>query len=215
MIPPEYRERLIESLSGKLKDKVRLAVFTQEFECEFCKETRELVEETASISDKIEAEIYDFLKDRDKAEELKIDKIPAIAILGEKDYGIRFYGIPAGFEYATLIEDIIMVSNKATNLSKGTKEALASIEKPIKIQVFVTLTCPYCPKAVSLAHQFAFESDQIRGEMVEATEFPHLAQKYAVMAVPKVVINEVVEFTGALPEDAFLNQILVAAKRSG
>lgn len=215
MISPGYKKRLIESLSGKLKDKVKLLVFTQEFECEFCKETRELIEETASISDKIEAEIYDFLRDKDKAEELKIDKIPAVAILGEKDYGIRFYGIPAGFEYTTLIEDIIMVSNKATSLSKRTKEALASIENPIKIQVFVTLTCPYCPKAVSLAHQFAFESDQIRGEMVEATEFPHLAQKYAVMAVPKVVINEVVEFTGALPEDAFLNQVLAAAKRSG
>lgn len=158
--------------------------------------------------------MYDFLKDKNKAEELEIDKIPAIAVLGGKDYGIRFYGVPAGFEYTTLIEDIIMVSNKSTNLSKGTKEALALIKESIKIQVFVTLTCPYCPKAVSLAHQFAFENDRIKGEMIEATEFPQLTQKYAVMAVPKVVINEVAEFTGALPEDAFLNQILVAAKRN-
>ncbi|HID02639.1 MAG TPA: hypothetical protein EYP18_05465 [Desulfobacterales bacterium] len=122
MVSPD-RERLIKNLSGKLKDKVRLVIFTQEFECEFCKEARELLEETASLSDKIETEMYDFLKDKNKAEELEIDKIPAIAVLGGKDYGIRFYGVPAGFEYTTLIEDIIMVSNKSTNLSKGTKEA--------------------------------------------------------------------------------------------
>jgi hypothetical protein len=61
-----------------------------------------------------------------------------------------------------------------------------------------------------LAHKLALESDAIRGDMVEAIEFPQLATKYAVMGVPKTVINEEIEFEGALPEDLFVSQLMSA-----
>lgn len=59
----------------------------------------------------------------------------------------------------------------------------------------------------SLAHQMAVDSDQIRADVIEANEFPELSRRYAVSGVPKVIINDKVEFTGAVPEAKFLEAI--------
>lgn len=191
-----------------LKGKVRLVVFTQDFECQYCEENRRLAHEVASFSDKLSVEVHDFNGDKENVEKYKIDKIPAMVVEGEKDYGIRFYGLPAGYEFSSLVEAIKMVSSGESGLSDYSKRALKKLNKPVRIQVFVTLTCPYCPLAVQLANKAAMESDFITSEMVEAAEFPHLANKYRVFAVPKVVINEDIQFEGALPEHAFVEQIL-------
>jgi glutaredoxin-like protein len=121
-----------------LTDPVRLVMFTQELECDYCHETRQIVEEVAALSDKITAEIYDFVAGKDKADVYGIDKIPAIAVVGKKDTGIRFYGIPSGYEFSSLIEDILMVSHGESGLSDATKKAVAGLKKPVHIQVFVT-----------------------------------------------------------------------------
>jgi len=214
MIPEEHKQHIKEELEEKLQNPIRLIVFTQETECQFCKQTRELAEEVATLSDKIKAEVYDFVKDNEKAKEYKVDKVPAIAIVGNKDYGIRIYGIPYGYEFSPFIEAIINVSKGTTDLSEETKQKLKSIDKPVHIQVFVTLTCPYCPIVSGLAHRFAIENDLIRADIIEIAEFPYLAQKYSVMGVPKVVINEQIEFLSVLPEEGFLQQILLSQRPS-
>ncbi|MEM2211331.1 MAG: thioredoxin family protein [Nitrososphaerales archaeon] len=197
-------------LDREIKYDVRLINFTQEFECLYCRETRELVEELGKVSNKIKVEVYDFVKDANKAKEYGIDKIPATIIMGDKDYGIRYYGIPAGYELISFLEDIIDVSRRETRLSKTSKDRIKAINKPVHIQVFVTPTCPYCPKMVRLAHQFAIENDLIKADVIESTEFPQLVSKYNVMAVPKVVINDIVAFEGALPESSFIDYIILA-----
>ena len=78
----------------------------------------------------------------------------------------------------------------------------------VHIQVFITLTCPYCPGAVEMAHKLAVESELITADMVESAEFPHLTHKYDVMAVPKVVVNEDIQFEGALPEGEFVGNVM-------
>jgi len=213
LIPEEHKAHLREELQQGMKDSVRIVLFTQEIECQFCRETRELVLEVAGLApDKIKAEIYDFVKDAEKAKEFNVDKVPAIAIVGEKDYGIRYYGIPYGYEFNTFIENIINVSKGTTNLSEDTKKKLQSIEKPVHIQVFVTLTCPYCPIAAGLAHKFALESDKVRADVIEVGEFPHLGHKYSVMGVPKIIINERTELVGAVPESQFVDHVVQAQK---
>ena len=74
----------------------------------------------------------------------------------------------------------------------------------------MTLTCPYCPVVATIAYKFAIESDLIKADVIEASEFPQLAVKYAVMGTPKTVINEKIEFIGAFPEDLFLEHVLLA-----
>ena len=218
----EVVEATKKKFNEELENSVTLIFFTQEpsrlvlpehlkgQECMFCKETRQLLKDVSSLSDKIELTIYDFEGDKDKAEEFGIDKIPAVVIMNEKDLGIRFFGIPSGYEYASLIETIVDVSKSKTGLSQKTKDALQGIDKNIHLQVFVTPTCPYCSMAVRLGHQFALESSFVKSEMVESTEFPHLAQKYNVFGVPKTVINETIFIEGAVPEETFLEHVLKA-----
>jgi glutaredoxin-like protein len=218
----EVTEATKKKFSEELENPVTLIFFTQEpsrlvvpehlkgQECLYCKETRQLLEEISALSDKIKLTIFDFEGDKEKAKEYGIDKIPATIILDEKDYGIRFFGIPSGYEYASLIETIVDVSKGKTALSEKTKDKLTGIDKDIHIQVFVTPTCPYCPMAVRLGHQCALESPFIKSEMVESMEFPHLAQKYNVFGVPKTVINETTFIEGAVTEETFLEHVLKA-----
>jgi len=134
-------KKVIEThFQEELVNPVRLVNFTQALECEFCAETRQLAEEVAALSDKIELEVYNFAIDKDKVTEYDVDKIPAIAVVGEKDYGIRYYGIPSGYEFSSLIEDIVDVSKGEGELLPATTEALAGIAQPLHFQVFVTPT---------------------------------------------------------------------------
>jgi len=212
----ERDRKTIQEEFQALMEPVKLVMFTQELECQFCRETRQNVEELAGLSDKILAEVYNFATDKEAVEAYKIDKIPAIAIVragaSPKDYGIRYYGIPSGYEFSSLIEDIVMVSRGDSGLSQRTRQEVARIDKPVHIQVFVTPTCPYCPMAVRLAHQLALESDFITADMVEAIEFPHLANKYQVMGVPRTVINEDYHIEGAVPEPVLLERVLQAVE---
>jgi glutaredoxin-like protein len=212
LIPEEHKKHLREEFEASLKDEVRLVMFTQETECAHCKEARELVEEIAELSDKIKVEIYDFVKDKERVQEYKADKVPAIAVAGKKDYGIRYYGVPLGYEFKSFIDSIINLSKGTTNLTEETKRKLKSITKPVHIQVFVTLTCPYCPTAAGLAYKFALENDLVRADVIDVGEFPHLGQKYSVMGVPKTVINERIEIVGAVPEKQFVAHVLHTQK---
>lgn len=214
LIPEEYKERLRSELSEKLENPVAILMFTQEVECQFCVHTRQLINELAALNDKIGVEVYDFVAHAEKAREYGVDKVPALVIAGEKDYGIRFYGLPFGYELQTLLESVINVSRRRTDLSEETKNKLKEIKTPIHIQVFVTLTCPHCPLAAGTAHKFAMENDLIRAEVIDTSEFPQLAQKYGIMGVPKTVINEKVEFIGAVPEEIFLQHVLLASQAS-
>ena len=125
LIPDDHKMHIKEKLQQNMKDPVRIIVFTQEMECQFCKEARQLAEEAASlVPDKIKAEIYDLVKDTEKAKEYGVDKVPAIAIVGTKDYGIRYYGVPYGYEFNPFVDNIINVSKSATDLSEDTKTKL-------------------------------------------------------------------------------------------
>lgn len=211
LLPEDKKEAIRNEFKEKLEGPVKIVMFTQEMECRFCSDTRQIVQDMATLNDKITTEIYDFMANAEKAKELGIDKIPAIAVIGKKDYGVRIYGIPYGYEIQTLIEAIVNVSRGKTDLSDKTKEILADIKAPVHIQVFVTLTCPHCPSAAAIAHKLAVESDMIRADVIDATEFPQLAQKYNVIGVPKIVINEKVEFIGAFNEDLFAEHALLGA----
>jgi len=214
ILPESHVSRLKADLAKMLVNPVKVTVFTQEIECDYCKETRELLDEISSLTDKIKLQVLDFVKDKEKAAEYGVDKVPAIVIEGSKKSRVKFYGIPAGYEFNTLIKDMVLVSRGETELTAETKRRLSDIKKPVHVKVFVTPTCPYCPGMVSLAHQFAMENENITADMIEITEFPQLGIKYNVSGVPKTVINESVEVLGMQPEEEFVRQLEAATKRS-
>ncbi len=203
----EQDRQEVEKMFADLPNPVKLLMFTQSLECQYCSETRELLEEVAATSDKISLEVLNFVNDKDMAEKYGIDKIPATVIMNEKDYGIRLFGIPSGYEFSTLLETIKMVSAGDSGLPDSVKKELAAISEKVHLQVFITPTCPYCPQAVINAFKFAMENDNITADMVEAIEFPHLSQKYGVMGVPKTVANEQGAAEGAVPETHLLERV--------
>jgi glutaredoxin-like protein len=131
----EIREVLSEMVSP-----VKLIHFTQELNLEYGREAKQLVEELAGFSDKLSVEVYNFLLDKERVAEYGIDKVPATIIRNGKDYGIRFYGIPAGYEFSTVLDTIVDVSKADSRLKPESREKLAAITEPLKLEVFVTPT---------------------------------------------------------------------------
>ena len=126
---------------AKLKNPVRLAVFSQALADPHSEQVKRLVEELAALDPKLSAESYNFVLDKEKADALAIKRIPAIAVLGqEKDYGIRLYGVPSGYEFGTLVDAILDVSQGESLLSEPTRQALAALDKNVHLQVFSTPT---------------------------------------------------------------------------
>jgi glutaredoxin-like protein len=212
LMDQETQDQVRELLTG-VKSPVTLRLFTQEFECTYCTETQQIAEEVAELSDLVTLDVRDFVQDAELAAAHNIDKIPAMVILGEneQDYGIGFYGIPAGYEFTSLLEALLLVGGGSFELDQETQDFLDSLEQPLHLQVFVTPTCPYCPRAVVLAHHLAYVSDKVTADMVEVTEFPHLGQRYQVMGVPRTVINEDIFVEGAVPEPMLLAKLQEAA----
>jgi glutaredoxin-like protein len=200
----------VQEILQKLPRPVKLVYFTQELECQYCRETHQLLEELKNLSNgNVKLEIYNFVNDKAEVEKYKIDKIPAIAVTtDEKDYGIRYYGIPSGYEFSSIMQDIQELANDAPEVSEETKKMITKITQPLHLQVFVTPTCPYCPSSVLMAHRLAMLNDQISADMVEATEFPHLAIRYNVRGVPRTVISEKHSIEGALPESHFVKKVI-------
>ena len=118
----EIRERFKEMVNP-----VKLVHFTQELNLEYGREARQLLEELTQISDKLSLKIYDFLLDKEKVAEYAVDKVPATVIRNGKDYGIRFFGLPAGYEFATLLDAILAVSEGDSRLQPESREKLAQL----------------------------------------------------------------------------------------
>jgi len=137
-----------EDVAAQLKEEfqnlvnpVRLVVFFQALENPESEQVKRLAEELAALDPKLSVEAANFVLDKQRAEALGVTRTPAIAILGaEKDYGIRFYGLPSGYEFGSLVDAILLVSSGSSGLSEQTRTALASFDKPIHIQVFSTPT---------------------------------------------------------------------------
>jgi len=139
---------MTEEVASQLKDEfaqlvnpVRLAVFSQALADPESEQVRRLVEELAATSPLLSVESYNFVLDKEKVDGLRIARIPAVAVLGkEKDYGIRFYGLPSGYEFGTLVEAILDVSRGDSGLSEPTRAAIKELTQPVHIQVFSTPT---------------------------------------------------------------------------
>ena len=135
----------IKKTFEQIKEPVQLLFFGSQDNCEYCADTRQLLEEIAAVDKKVSLSIYDLQNNADMAARFNVDKAPAIVIAakdGEQviDFGIQYSGIPAGHEFGTLINDIILVSGRDSGLSEEVREFLKNLEKPLHLQVFVTPT---------------------------------------------------------------------------
>jgi alkyl hydroperoxide reductase subunit AhpF len=131
----EIRERL-----AGMANPVKLVHFTQELNLDYGREAQQLLAELTQISDKLSLETYNFLVDKERVAEYAVDKVPATVIRNGRDYGIRFYGLPAGYEFAALLDGILAVSSGDSGLKPESREKLAKLTQPLHLQVFTTPT---------------------------------------------------------------------------
>ncbi len=218
LLSPSDVEYLKDLFSKEMQDEVKILVFKSDdkSKCEYCDITVDVLKEAAETDDRIQLEVYDIEDDEIIAEKYNVKgRVPTIIFLTSDgvDKGVRYYGIPSGHEFSTVIQNIISFSKGAQpELSEASKEKLKAIDKPTEILVFVTPTCPYCPRAVQLAHEIAKANENITSAMVEANEFPEWSMQHQVSAVPHIVINDETAFVGAYPEDMFVDYVLQHAR---
>lgn len=148
------RDRIaLEQEFANMTGRVRIVFFTQALGCETCDVTREILQEVVPLSEKIELVQYNFAIDRDAVARYAITRIPGFAVLRlqevqdngetvtqEQDYGIRFYGVPSGYEFMSLVGAILDVSSGDSHLSPASRALLAQLDKPAHLQVFTTPT---------------------------------------------------------------------------
>jgi alkyl hydroperoxide reductase subunit F len=211
LIDAQARKEL-ETVFANLAGPVRITLFTQANPCPTCIEQRRLLEEIASMSSKVTLTVLDLLRDQAQAKSRGVDKVPSTLIDGDKEYGIKFYGLTGGYEFSSLIDAILMVSTGVSSLDPRLESLIKGLEKPIRIDVMTTLTCPYCPRMVHLANQFALVNENIHATMIESSEFPQLVQRYSVSGVPKTIINETHSFEGAIQAEALFLELLKAVE---
>jgi glutaredoxin-like protein len=210
LLSDQDRQTVSHRLAG-VAHPVTLLFFTQTFNApESALAAHQILTEVASLNDRVTVEEVNFVLDKDRAAAFGITDIPAVALLRDgADTRVRFLGAPSGYEFLSLVDAVALAGGDDSGLSPDSKALLAEhVTAPTEIMVFVTPTCPHCPRAVTLAHRMAIESPHIRATCVEATEFLDLSRRYRVTGVPKTVVNDTVEILGALPEDAFLRAAL-------
>lgn len=201
----DTRKQLTELL-GSLKSMVQIAFVGSEKDCPTCRDTFSFMEEFCALHDKISIKYYDWQQDAEYISQLGVDKTPAIVLLEEngKDQGIRFYGIPAGYEIHSLISVVKEISGIAAGMPDDITERISRVIEPFHIQVFVTPTCSQCPGAAITAHRLALLNVHISADVIEANTFSELSEKYDVKSVPNVIINEKPAFSGSHPVTKFL-----------
>lgn len=231
MIPLKDQEAIRQKFSQELTGPVKIDFFTERElaitipgrqPCAYCKPARELLQELAALSDLISLRVHIFDEAAEERERFGIERIPATVLRGPStapDGALRtggdsarflFYGIPGGTEFPAFLESIVDISGGELLLSEESVKDLRKLKGEVSVRVFVTPTCPYCPQMVRAAYQMALANPRIRAEAIEINEFPELADRYGVQAVPLTVINDRVAIPGAVPEQVLVEQVVKA-----
>lgn len=158
--------------------------------------------------------MYNFTADRDVANRYEIDNVPGFLLVGKKNCGVKYYGVPSDFEFRMLMEEIVRVSSGRSGLSSETIGVLQDLSVPIHIEVLTVHACRFSAEAVQIAHQLAMESDLITADLVNIDDFPEMAKRYSILASPTVVVNGRYHFYGVRREADFVKQVLKGAQEN-
>jgi glutaredoxin-like protein len=196
-----------EFLNKYLPAPVKLVLFTSR-QAPASKEQRRLLEEIAKLSSKLSLEVHDLETNGDVAKRYAVAEAPCTAIVGTRDFGLRFYGVTVGHELSALLEVLLMASHGRSGLDPALEEAAGQIDRPTQLEVFVTLTCPICPSVVHVVSQVAVAVDNVRADIVVSDQFPGRARAHDVRAVPLVIVNGHPAFHGLRSAEEIVLDIL-------
>jgi glutaredoxin-like protein len=200
-------EQVRGMLEGLASD-VHLTLYSQKLQCPSCPQTELIVGELDSLSDRLVVEHLNPLTETERAEADGVSDAPVIIVSDGTHNRVRFQGTPSGYEFTSLLTTIVDSGTDAAVLEPDTIRFLEErLERDLDIRVFVTTSCPHCPRAVVLAHRLAMASERIRSTAIEAGEFQALARSCMVQGVPRTIINDVYFVEGAIPESQMVEAL--------
>lgn len=177
-------------------------------------ETLGLLREIANLNENLSLEQRSIHADPE-AQSLGLSHAPTVLIRekGSDRSNIRFLGLPAGYEFGTMIETLLMLGTGESKLGEKSQAEVQKITTPVRLQSFVTPTCPYCPQAVLAAYKMAYHNPNVIAEGVEASEFPALSSRYNISGVPDTIISGANQqrVLGGQPDRAFVEAALKAS----
>jgi len=144
LISPADQETL-RTAFAEMTRSVRILFFTQTIGCETCVQTRQILDELPALSDRIAVDEVNLVLEGDRAKEYGVDRAPAIALLYDdegtlRDSRIRFLGAPAGYEFISLVQAVLLAGGRASGLTEPNYARVAAVDKPTVMQVFTTPT---------------------------------------------------------------------------
>jgi len=198
----------VKEMLACLSSDVHISLYAQKLDCPSCPQTEMIFSELESLSDRLRVERLNPLTDRKRAETDGVAEVPAIIISDGTHSRVRFYGAPSGFEFTSLLTTIVDTGTDEATLEENTIDYLRErLDSDLDIMVFVTPSCPHCPRAVVLAHRLAMASPRVTSSAIEAGEFPELAGRFGVQGVPRTVINDTFFVEGAMAESQMIKAI--------
>jgi glutaredoxin-like protein len=221
MIPIKDQDDIAQKFDAELAGPVKIDFFTErnlgitlpgKTPCQYCKPTREMLQELAGLSDLISFRLHYFEDSPPEKAKFGIERVPGIVLRGRTQSNLKFYGLPGGTEFPMFLESIIDISRNEVQLSEESVQSLETIAEDISLRVFVTPTCQYCPAMMRAAFQMAMVSPHVRAEAIEVTEFPELAERYQVRAVPLTVIADQVAIPGMVNEKNVVKELMKLAR---
>lgn len=176
----------LETVFSKMKKNLILKLYLDERPVS--KELKDYMESLASITDKLKVKIQDD----------NIENMPCVKICFSdgKETGLAFHGVPGGHEFTAFILGIYNVSCEGQKIDDELKKQIIEIKNPTDIKIMVSLSCGVCPELVTAAQKIASENDFIKAEVFDINHFPEIKQKYNVMSVPCMIINDNAPFFG-------------------
>ena len=162
----------------------------------------------ASLSPRIKVEVEKVVDGKNqRMRDMHIENYPVLVVAKGEFNRIRYYGVPSGFEVSPISDAIVELSASKAGLSPKARESLATVRRRANIKIFVLTTCVYCPIVARHAYRAAIESPRVTAEIIDSQLFADLAQRHSVMGVPKIILNDNTDITGAVQEMDFFQKL--------
>jgi len=207
MISETERQNIAHRFAQNMKDEVTLLFFVDGGTI-VSEELKEFGNMMASLSQKIRADVQ--MADGGKNEKMKqlhIENWPCMVLVKGDFSRIRYYGTPLGFELPPMVDAIVELSTSKTPLSPVARTALSTVRRKANIKLFVLQTCHFCPTVARHSYRAAIESKNVTAEIIDSSLFPDLAARHSVMGVPKIILNDNLDITGAMVEADFFEKL--------
>jgi glutaredoxin-like protein len=207
MLSEGDRASLERRFAQGMEDDVTLLLFVDEGSA-MEKELTDFANTLAQTNPKIKVDVQKAEDGKNqRMRELHIEHWPCLVLVKGDFTRIRYYGIPAGYELPSLVDAIVELSSMRTTLSPKARSALATVRRKANIKIFILTTCQFCPTVARHAYRGAIESPRVTAEIIDSQMFPDLATRHSVMGVPKIILNDNLDITGAITDVEFFDKL--------